>query len=164
METELNEAPLEVSVFYQARRGDMFISKWIQVHPRALDGFVIRNARIENMRFKEMVEGVAPQPRYPKTYEDHQDSVHTEPDQVTTTPARQTIRLRRPFSRYRDLLGLSGGAVLLHGVAVGQGVVLPARGSGDGAAGLRAAFGRTRDGAGYHRGIQRLAGDRFQAL
>ena len=84
LETLVTEVPLCVSVFYQVRAGDNVMRKWIQVAPCDLDGWVIRRVTMENMRFKEMVEGVTPQPRYLRTYENHEDRVHSEPDKANT--------------------------------------------------------------------------------
>ncbi len=82
LEAKLNDATLPVSVFYEARAGVDYITKWVQVHPCELENFVIRRVTIENMRLREMVEGVVPKTRYPRQYDNHEDRVHSEPDKV----------------------------------------------------------------------------------
>ena len=84
LEMEVNDKPLPVSVYYEARAGDNFIRKWLKIGPCDLDGWTIRGATIENMRLKEMVEGVTPQPRYLRTNDNHEDRVQFEPDKVNT--------------------------------------------------------------------------------
>ena len=84
LEMEVNGRPLPISVFYEARAGDNFIRKWLEIGPCDLEGWIIRGATIENVRLKEMVEGVTPQPRYLRTYDNHEDRVHSEPDKVNT--------------------------------------------------------------------------------
>ncbi len=80
----IEDKPIEVSVFYSITAGDNYISKWLQVHMTDLPGWFLRYVTIENMRMKEMVEGVAPQPRYIKTYDNHEDNVHSDPDKANT--------------------------------------------------------------------------------
>jgi hypothetical protein len=84
LEAKLNDLPLRVSVFYEARAGDNCIRKWVRVLPCELEGFAIRRVTIESMRFREMVEGVTPQTRYLRQYDNHEDRVHSEPDKVNT--------------------------------------------------------------------------------
>lgn len=84
LEAQLNDVPLIVSVFYEALADADFIKKWIVVHPCELDGWTIRSVTLENMRFKEMVEGVTPKPRYPRMHPNHEDNPHVEPDKVDT--------------------------------------------------------------------------------
>lgn len=90
LEADVNGQTLPVSVFYEVRAEDDFMRKWIQIHPCNLDGWTIINVTIENLKFREMVEGVSPQTRYSKRYENHEDNVHVDPDKVNTAePARR---------------------------------------------------------------------------
>lgn len=82
LSADVNGKSLPVSVFYEALADENFIRKWLQIGPCDLEGWVIRNVTIENMKLKEMVEGVIPHPRYPRTYDNHEDRVHSEPDKV----------------------------------------------------------------------------------
>lgn len=82
LQAEVNDVPLDISLFYEAQADADYLRKWIQVHPCKLDGWTIRSVTIENMRFREMVEGVTPISRYPKTYSNHEDNVHIQPDSV----------------------------------------------------------------------------------
>ena len=84
LEMEVNGRPLPISVFYEARAGDNFIRKWLEIGPCDLQAWIIRGVTMENVRLKEMVEGVTPQPRYLRTYDNHEDRVHSEPDKVNT--------------------------------------------------------------------------------
>ena len=84
LESNLNGEPFPVSVFYEARAQQNFIKKWLRVGPCPLEGWVIRNVTIENMKFKEMVEGITPQTRYLRMHGSFEDRVHTEPDKVNT--------------------------------------------------------------------------------
>lgn len=84
LEADVNERKLPLSVLYRANAGDDFISKWLKIGPCDLEGWVIREVTIENIKMREMVEGVTPQPRYPRTYDNHEDRVHSEPDKVNT--------------------------------------------------------------------------------
>ncbi|MEN6416158.1 MAG: alpha-galactosidase [Armatimonadota bacterium] len=92
LESDLNGVKLPVSVFYESRAGTDFIRKWITIHPCDIEGWTIRSVTIENMRFKEMVEGVTPQPRYIKTHANHEDNVHIEPENVNAAESQ------RPFA------------------------------------------------------------------
>lgn len=85
LETELNEVPLGVSLFYEAGAGENFLRKWVRVEPCRLEGWVVRNVTIESLRLKEMVEGVVPQLRYPQTHGNQEDRVHSDPDKAITT-------------------------------------------------------------------------------
>ena len=58
--------------------------KWITVEPCELPNWTIRQVTLEKMKFREMVEGVIPQPRYPRTFANSEDKVHAEPDKVNT--------------------------------------------------------------------------------
>jgi hypothetical protein len=89
LETDLNGVPLRVSVFYEAEAGESFIRKWVTLHPCELDGWVIRSVTVENMKLKEMVEGVVPQSRYLRQYANHEDRVHSEPDKCNTAEPNQ---------------------------------------------------------------------------
>ena len=89
LETDLNGVCLRVSVFYEAEAGEDFIRKWVTVHPCELDGWVIRSVTVENMKLREMVEGVVPQTRYLQQYENHEDRVHSEPDKCNTAEPGQ---------------------------------------------------------------------------
>jgi len=89
LETDLNGVPLRVSVFYEAEGGADFIKKWVTVHPCELEDWVIRSVTVENMKLKEMVEGAAPQTRYLRQYENHEDRVHSEPDKANTAEPGQ---------------------------------------------------------------------------
>ncbi|MHB9036229.1 MAG: alpha-galactosidase [Armatimonadota bacterium] len=91
LEAEVNGVQLQVSVFYEARAGANFIRKWLTIHPCPLEGWTVRNVTIENMKFREMVEGVAPQPRYPRTHANHQDNVHIDPDKVNTAEPERSF-------------------------------------------------------------------------
>ncbi|MCE5321920.1 alpha-galactosidase [bacterium] len=82
LETEINDVPLAVSVFYEARADADYLRKWVKVHPCKLDGWTLRSVTLENMKFREMVEGVMPISRYTKTYSNHEDNVHVQPDSV----------------------------------------------------------------------------------
>lgn len=82
LQTLLNDVPLTISLFYEARAGEDFISKWIRIHPCELEDFVIRSVTVEKMRFREMIEGVTPKSRYPRQYDNYEDRVHSEPDKV----------------------------------------------------------------------------------
>lgn len=84
LSTEINDVRLQISVFYRARAGEDFISKWITIHPCELEGWVVGSVTLESMRFKEMVEGIIPLGRYTKKYANHEDDVHGEPDKVNT--------------------------------------------------------------------------------
>lgn len=84
LETELNSTMLPISVFYEARAGENFIRKWLEIHPCDLENWTIRRVTLESMRFRELVEGVVPRSRYPKQYENAEDKVHTQPDEVNT--------------------------------------------------------------------------------
>ncbi|MCX8053732.1 MAG: alpha-galactosidase [Armatimonadetes bacterium] len=85
LETNLNRVPLKVSVFYEAKAGADFISKWVTVHPCEIEGWVIRSITIENMKLREMVEGVVPRTRYPRQYDNFEDRVHSEPEKCDTS-------------------------------------------------------------------------------
>ncbi len=92
LESTLNDVPFRVSVFYEVEAGSDFVRKWLAIEPCDLDGFVITGVTIENMRFKEMVEGVTPKPRYPKRNLRGQDNVHVEPDKADTSdPAARFV-------------------------------------------------------------------------
>jgi len=84
LSAEINSISLRVSIFYSARAGEDFITKWIHVHPSKLENWVIKNVTLENMRLKEMVEGVSPFSRYPRQYDNYEDDVHGEPDKART--------------------------------------------------------------------------------
>jgi len=79
---DIGEKTLAISVFYEARAGESFMRKWIRIEPCELEGWVVRQVIIENMKFREMVEGVIPQPRYPRKCQNHEDKVHSEPENV----------------------------------------------------------------------------------
>jgi GNAT superfamily N-acetyltransferase len=82
--TELNGVNLPVSVFYEARAGEDFARKWLEVEPCDLENWTIRRVTIEKMRFRELVEGVVPRPRYPDKYASSEDKVHSPPENVIT--------------------------------------------------------------------------------
>ena len=84
LEAELNGKPLNASVFYEAKADTNYISKWVRVEPCDLENFVVRSVTIEDMRFKEMVEGVVPQTRYLRQYDNHEDKVHNDADKANT--------------------------------------------------------------------------------
>lgn len=84
LRTSVNGVPLAVSVFYKARADEDYITKWVQVHACELDGFFIRRVTIENMRLREMIEGVTPKSRYPRQYDNYEDRVHSEPEKADT--------------------------------------------------------------------------------
>lgn len=84
LEGSVDGTALPVSVFYEARSGDDFISKWVAVGPCELDEWVIRGVTIENLKLREMVEGAVPQPRYLRTDGHQEDRVHAEPDKANT--------------------------------------------------------------------------------
>ncbi|MDH7601627.1 MAG: alpha-galactosidase [Armatimonadota bacterium] len=85
LETKFEGEPLRISVFYEARAGGNFIKKWIQVHPCSLQDWVIRWVMVEDMKLREMVEGVVPRSRYPRQYDNLEDNVHSEPDKCDTS-------------------------------------------------------------------------------
>lgn len=84
LEAELNEMPLRVVVVYEVRAGDDFMRKWIEIQPCNVENFAIRNVTLEKMKLREMVEGVVPLSRYPHSYDNHEDRVHSEPNKVNT--------------------------------------------------------------------------------
>jgi glyceraldehyde 3-phosphate dehydrogenase len=84
LNTDLNDEALPVSLFYEVRAEDDFMRKWLVVHPCELEGWVVTDVTIENIRLKEMVEGVVPLPRYSRKYSNHEDDVHGEPDSANT--------------------------------------------------------------------------------
>ena len=92
LEASVNGRPLNASVFYEARAEDDSIRKWVKIEPCGLDNWVIIEVKVENMKFKEMVEGVTPQTRYSKRYQNHEDNVHISPDKANTAePAKRFI-------------------------------------------------------------------------
>lgn len=82
LQASVNDVPLTASLYYEARAGESFIRKWVAIDPCHLEGWTIRRVVIENLKFKELVEGIAPRPRYPHTYDSHEDNVHEEPEKV----------------------------------------------------------------------------------
>lgn len=84
---DVNGVPLRVSVCYEARAEDNFARKRLRIAPCDLDGWVIRNVTLEKMKLKEMVEGVTPFSRYPRTDSRHEDNVHSEPNNVNVEDA-----------------------------------------------------------------------------
>ncbi len=89
LETELNGLRLPISVFYEAKAGEDFIRKWLEIEPCDLENWIIRRVTLESMRFRELVEGVVPRARYPKQYENAEDKVHAEPDAANTEDPHQ---------------------------------------------------------------------------
>lgn len=89
--SDVNSVTLPISLFYQAKAGEDFIKKWITIHPCSLDNWSLTGVTLENMRFKEMIEGISPLSRYPNTYDNREDDVHGEPDKV---------RLENPEKRF----------------------------------------------------------------
>lgn len=85
LETTLNDVALRVHVCYEVEADQDFIRKWLEIEPCDLEGFVITGVTMENLRFKDMVEGVTPKPRYPKTYARGEDNVHEQPDNADTS-------------------------------------------------------------------------------
>jgi hypothetical protein len=83
-EADINDTAFPVSVFYEIRAGDDFMRKWLEIGPCGLENWTIREATIEKMVLRELVEGVVPKPRYPRTYPSSEDKVHTEPENVDT--------------------------------------------------------------------------------
>ena len=84
LETELNGVKLPISVFYEAKARENFVRKWLEIEPCDLENWTIRRVTIEKMRFRELIEGVVPRPRYPKQYENSEDKVHAQPDEAST--------------------------------------------------------------------------------
>lgn len=91
LEADLADGLLRVSVFYEARAGEDFISKWVQVHPFEIEGWSVRSVTIDDLKLKEMVEGVVPQIRYLRQTESHEDQVHSEPDKVNTAEPQRRL-------------------------------------------------------------------------
>lgn len=89
--SDVNGVTLPISLFYQAKAGQNYLKKWITLHPCGLDSWSLTSVTLENMRFKEMVEGISPLSRYPNTYDSREDDVHAEPDKV---------RLENPGKRF----------------------------------------------------------------
>ncbi|MCL5105596.1 MAG: hypothetical protein M1133_15995 [Armatimonadetes bacterium] len=85
LSAEVNDVRLDISLFYECGADEDFIRKWIEVHPCELDGWAVTNVTLENMRFKEMVEGVTPFSRYPRQSANREDDVHGEPDKADTS-------------------------------------------------------------------------------
>ena len=141
LETDLNETPLRVSrVLRGCARATTSSASGSRSRPCELEGWAIRSVTIENMRFKEMVEGVVPQPRYLRQYDNHEDRVHSRAGQGEHRGAEPAVHVRRPVARsVVTYLGLRRGAVLLHGVAAGRGGLPPADRARDEAARLRPA-------------------------
>lgn len=81
LEAELEGEKLPISVFYQALKGKNYLRKWLQVHPSTSD-WIIEWITLENMRFKEAVEGVVPLSRYPDRFTNGEDNVHMQPDKA----------------------------------------------------------------------------------
>lgn len=103
LETDLNDKTLSISVFYEAKAGDNFIRKWIEVQPCDLECFAVRGVTLEKMRLKEMIEGIIPLPRYPRTYDNHEDKIHGDADKANTAePDRRFMNgdLSRAIVRY----------------------------------------------------------------
>ncbi len=84
LEVDVNDTKLPISVFYEIRGADRYMRKWITVEPCDLENWSVRQVTLEKMKFREMVEGVVPQPRYPQKYANSEDKVHTDPDKVDT--------------------------------------------------------------------------------
>lgn len=82
LETELNGTKLAISVFYEAIAGEDFTRKWLEIQPCGLENWIIRRVTLEKMRFRELVEGVVPHSRYPSRYENSEDKVHSQPEEV----------------------------------------------------------------------------------
>lgn len=85
LEADVNGKPLPVSVFYEVKAGESFLRKWLEIGPCDLENWVITKVTIENLKFKEMVEGVIPKSRYTQRYENYEDKVHAKPDEVDVT-------------------------------------------------------------------------------
>jgi len=84
LSVQVNDVKLPISVFYSAGATQDFITKWITVHPCELENWVVTSVTLENMRLKEMVEGISPLGRYPRQYDNFEDDVHGEPDKANT--------------------------------------------------------------------------------
>ena len=82
LEAGLDGRVLPVTVFYEARAGEDFLRKWIEVGPCDAEGWVVRNVVIESLRLSQQVQGVTPTSRYLLQYDDREDRVHSEPDKV----------------------------------------------------------------------------------
>ncbi|MEN6520752.1 MAG: hypothetical protein ABFD46_06320 [Armatimonadota bacterium] len=82
LEAELNGVKLPLSVFYQVRAGQNFMQKWIEIPPVNLPGWVIEWVTLENLRFRDVVEGISPHSRYLQTFSNGEDNVHSEADKA----------------------------------------------------------------------------------
>jgi len=84
LEAELDGAKLPLSVFYQVRAGCNYMLKWIEIPPANLPGWVIEWVTLEHLRFRDVIEGVTPKPRYLHRFPSGEDNVHLEPDKADT--------------------------------------------------------------------------------
>lgn len=84
LEVDINDVKLPISVFYEVRAGECLMRKWVRFEPCELENWTVRQVTLEKMKFREMVEGVIPRPRYPHKYANSEDKVHTEPEKVNT--------------------------------------------------------------------------------
>lgn len=84
LEAELDGSKLPISVFYEARADKNFMRKWIEIHPVPRKDWVIEWVTLENLKFKETIEGIAPVLRYTESFPNGEDNVHVEPDKVQT--------------------------------------------------------------------------------
>lgn len=82
LETTINDTTLAVSLFYEVEAGTCFLRKWLSIAPGNIEDLVVTEVTIEDLRFKEMVEGVVPRPRYRKRSPAGEDNVHVSPSEV----------------------------------------------------------------------------------
>lgn len=87
LETDFEGSKLPVSVFYQAQADKNFMRKWIEMPPTDIPGWIVESVTIENLKLKEMIEGIEPLSRYPQKFPNGEDNVHVTPDEVHTDPA-----------------------------------------------------------------------------
>jgi hypothetical protein len=89
LEADFEGTKLPLSLFYQARADSDFLSKWIEIPPVNLSGWVIEWITLEHLKFPGSVEGVVPFSRYPQKYPSDEDNVHSEPEKVSVDDPRK---------------------------------------------------------------------------
>lgn len=82
VETEFEQEKLPVSLYYQACADRNYLSKWIEIHPASIHGWIVEWITLENMKFPHSVEGVVPFSRYPHKFASGEDNVHSEPEKA----------------------------------------------------------------------------------
>lgn len=90
LETNLDGVKIPVVVSYTAHAEDNFLNKSVSLPPSDSD-WVLESVTVENLRLKEMVEGISPLSRYPTRFGNGEDDVHTDPDKVSTESPKSRL-------------------------------------------------------------------------